>query len=35
MRGAHVREACLENIWDDEVIVEFFGQLWAFDSPPP
>ncbi|CAD6266936.1 unnamed protein product [Miscanthus lutarioriparius] len=36
-RGARVGdwEALLENIWDDEVIVKFFGQLWAIDSPPP
>lgn len=24
-----------EESGEDEVIVEFFGQLWAIDSPPP
>lgn len=25
----------LDAIGEDEVICEFFGQLWAVDSPPP
>jgi hypothetical protein len=29
-----VEERCQENIRDEEVIEEFFGQLWVIDAPP-
>jgi hypothetical protein len=35
-RGVREREQVLENIrYGEQVIEEFFGQLWAIDSPPP
>jgi hypothetical protein len=30
----YVEERCQENIQDEEVIEEFFGQLWVIDASP-